>query len=151
MVSGCTGGLPMSSHPHSTAVPDLGAADSGLARKADLGAADLAQRADAGTADAAASAIACDVQGALGTCVDINVAGACPGPTTPGYCPGPANIECCLAKAPPSGSNGAPTCDVNGMMGTCVDIDVPGSCSIATMPGYCPGPVNIQCCLGKAH
>jgi lysozyme len=45
-----------------------------------------------------------------------------------------------------SGST-APACQVNGVDGTCIDTSVCATMSgyIAT-PGFCPGPVNEQCC-----
>ncbi len=48
-----------------------------------------------------------------------------------------------------SGSSGAPppTCQVDGVDGTCTDVSVCASMAgYASTPGYCPGPTNEQCC-----
>jgi hypothetical protein len=57
--------------------------------------------------------------------------------STPGYCPGAANIECCT---PP------PSCDVNGMSGTCIETSACAAMGGTSTPGYCPGAADIECC-----
>jgi hypothetical protein len=96
----------------------------------------------------------CTIGSQEGTCVDTHVMGSCPGPTMAGYCPGPDNIECCLAlpSAPAGGgTEGVGTsCSVGGKAGTCVDTHTAGSCGAPTVPGFCPGPDNVECCLVPA-
>lgn len=43
-----------------------------------------------------------------------------------------------------SGDAGAP-CSVDGTPGRCLDVS---ECTGTATPGFCPGPVNIQCCTG---
>ncbi len=42
------------------------------------------------------------------------------------------------------GGDGVVGCTVADVLGLCLDLDL---CAGHSFPGYCPGPVNIQCCL----
>ena len=77
-------------------------------------------------------------------------AGTCSGTVFHNLCPGPATVTCCVtATAPvaaPSqnyGSCAVPNNSGGTTLGTCQSIS---TCSTTPVPGYCPGPNNIQCC-----
>jgi hypothetical protein len=37
-------------------------------------------------------------------------------------------------------------CEVDGISGKCMDV---AACDGIPTPGFCPGPVTIQCCTGQ--
>lgn len=38
-------------------------------------------------------------------------------------------------------------CEANGEAGTCVHVDVCSAAGFTSIPGFCPGPAEIQCCV----
>lgn len=56
-----------------------------------------------------------------------------------GYCPNdPSDVKCCLSKS---------CTDTSGSSGIC--LNNPGSsCSGSFITGQCPGPTDVQCCVG---
>jgi formylglycine-generating enzyme len=63
------------------------------------------------------------------------------------------------ADAPPGSADARPqtdantsvdaatTCVANGLSGTCLDTQVCAGLGKQSVPGFCPGPTNIQCCV----
>jgi len=52
------------------------------------------------------------------------------------------------AGAAPPDAGGWGTCTVQGTAGICLDV---ADCDGVSTPGYCPGPVNIQCCTPEVE
>jgi hypothetical protein len=51
------------------------------------------------------------------------------------------------ASSSSSSGTPAPTCTVNGVSGTCIDVSVcAGMPGYVSTPGYCPGPASEECC-----
>jgi len=88
-----------------------------------------------GGSDGTTSYGSCSDAGAVGTCINTNLA-TCAGNLVSGKCSGPANIRCCIETYG--------TCSVGGRNGRCVPST---SCSGNSYSGLCPGPSSVRCCI----
>ncbi|KAJ3369347.1 hypothetical protein HDU91_007315 [Kappamyces sp. JEL0680] len=100
-----------------------------------------------------------------GVCVSTASCGAQSGTSIPWFCGSSANVQCCVqvsqaeaalfestkpylgstCAAPlPGGADGSKT------SGTCRYTSLCANDGQTSVPGYCPGPANIQCCVGPA-
>jgi hypothetical protein len=71
------------------------------------------------------------------------VADAAPGDAAPGDAAVADAAVADAAVADAASADAGVPCSVNGVAGECLDVAV---CPGVSTPGYCPGPVNIQCC-----
>lgn len=111
--------------------------------------ADFGQWGPGGASSGPPPATSCTVNGVAGTCMDTSACAGMSGyVSTPGYCPGPASEECCTAtSAPPPPPPPAPSCNVGGVDGTCIDAGIcAGMQGYVSTPGLCPGPASEECC-----
>ncbi len=86
--------------------------------------------------------------GAAGECISTSACAASGGTSTSGDCPGPDDIECCT-KSDPALDAGYGGCTTGGgSEGVCISTTTCAAHGGTSTSGDCPGPDDIECCVG---